>query len=131
MNPPAPGVVDLAERLARVEQPWSPRIVATLNDYEVKVAKIHGEFVWHDHADTDELFLVVSGELTIRYRDHEVQLRAGELHVVPRGVEHCPWSAGRRRDRAHRAGRRRQHRCRRRTPDGGARRLPLLSPVRA
>ena len=90
---PAPGVVDLAERLGHLPEPWSPKVVARLNDDEVTVARVHGEFVWHDHPDTDELFLLVSGELTVRYRDHEVELRPGQLHVVPRGVEHCPWSA--------------------------------------
>jgi mannose-6-phosphate isomerase-like protein (cupin superfamily) len=81
---------DLAEELAAVSEHWSPKVVARLNDYEVKVVKLHGEFVWHAHHDTDELFLVLAGELTIRLRDGEVMLRPGELYVVPRGVEHCP-----------------------------------------
>jgi mannose-6-phosphate isomerase-like protein (cupin superfamily) len=64
--------------------------VARINDYEVKVVKIQGEFTWHSHEDTDELFLVLSGELTIQMRQGDVLVRAGQLFVVPRGVEHCP-----------------------------------------
>lgn len=82
--------VDLAEKLTLFTQPWSPKVVATLNDYEVKVVKIQGDFVWHSHADTDELFLVLSGELTLQLRDRDVHLGPGQLFVVPRGVEHCP-----------------------------------------
>ena len=86
-------VVDLQDRLSLVSDHWSPKVVATLNDYEVKVVKVMGEFVWHSHADTDELFLVVEGTLTIRLRDEEVTLGPGQLFVVPRGVEHCPVAA--------------------------------------
>ena len=68
--------------------------MAKINDYEVKVVRIQGEFVWHQHDDTDELFLVLDGELTIALRDRDVVLRPGELFVVPRGVEHCPRAAG-------------------------------------
>lgn len=82
--------MDLAERLSRVQDHWSPKVIERLNDYEVKVVKVEGEFVWHDHADTDELFLVLTGELTIHYRQESVTLGPGQLHVVPRGVEHCP-----------------------------------------
>jgi mannose-6-phosphate isomerase-like protein (cupin superfamily) len=73
---------------------WSPRVVAAANGQYVKVAKVRGEFVWHAHADEDEFFLVRRGELTIRYRDRpDVTLREGDLHVVPRGVEHNPFAA--------------------------------------
>lgn len=82
--------VDIAERLSRFDDHWAPRTVAGVNDYEVKVVKVRGEFVWHTHEDTDELFLVVSGRLTIQLRDGSVVLGPGELFVVPRGVEHCP-----------------------------------------
>ncbi|MFD7263955.1 cupin domain-containing protein [Streptomyces sp. NPDC059874] len=82
--------VDIAEKLAGFTEQWAPRRVARVNDYEVKVAKIQGEFVWHAHEDTDELFLVVAGTLTIRLRDGDVVLGPGEMYVVPRGVEHCP-----------------------------------------
>ncbi|MGG5260695.1 cupin domain-containing protein [Phycicoccus avicenniae] len=82
--------VDLAAKLALFTEHWSPKAVAALNDYEVKVVKIRGDFVWHTHGDTDELFLVLAGELTIQLRDGDVVLRPGQLYVVPRGVEHCP-----------------------------------------
>ncbi|MEV0368624.1 cupin domain-containing protein [Streptomyces sp. NPDC050636] len=82
--------VNLAEKLSLFSELWSQRKIADLNDYEVKLAKLHGEFVWHTHEDTDELFLVISGRLTIQLRDGDVVLAPGELFVVPRGVEHCP-----------------------------------------
>jgi mannose-6-phosphate isomerase-like protein (cupin superfamily) len=83
-------VRNLAELFGRFDEQWSPKKIADLNDYEVKLVKLQGEFVWHSHEDTDELFLVVDGELTIQLRDRDVVLRSGELFVVPRGVEHCP-----------------------------------------
>jgi mannose-6-phosphate isomerase-like protein (cupin superfamily) len=85
---------DIAEKLSLVSEHWSPKVVARLNDYEVKVVKLKGEFVWHTHDDTDELFLVVDGELTIQLRDGDVVLRPGQMYVVPRGVEHCPVAEG-------------------------------------
>lgn len=84
------GVVNLAERFTHFTDQWSPKVVGRLNDYEIKVVRVQGEFVWHSHDDTDELFLVVDGELTIALRDRDVVLRPGELFVVPKGVEHCP-----------------------------------------
>jgi mannose-6-phosphate isomerase-like protein (cupin superfamily) len=86
--------VDLAERLSQFSEHWSPKVVARLNDYEVKVVKVEGEFVWHTLEDTDELFLVIDGELTIHLREGDVVLRPGQLYVVPRGVEHCPSADG-------------------------------------
>ena len=86
--------VDIAEKLSLFTERWSPKVVARLNDYEIKVAKLEGEFVWHTHEDTDELFLVIEGELTIQLRDGDVRLKPGQLFVVPRGVEHCPIAAG-------------------------------------
>ena len=82
--------LNLTALLGRFDEHWSPKRIATLNDYEVKLAKVQGEFVWHDHPDTDELFLVISGRLTIQLRDRDVILEPGEVFVVPRGVEHCP-----------------------------------------
>src|SRR5919108_6144497 len=84
------GAVNLAEKLALVDERWSPRIVARLNDYDVTVVKVKGEFVWHKHDDTDDFFLVLEGHLTIQLRDRDIELDPGELFVVPRGVEHCP-----------------------------------------
>ncbi len=86
--------VDITEKLSLFSEYWSPKVVARLNDYEIKVVKVKGEFVWHTHDDTDELFIVVAGELTIQLRDGDVRLSAGQLFVVPRGVEHCPIADG-------------------------------------
>jgi mannose-6-phosphate isomerase-like protein (cupin superfamily) len=82
--------VNLADKLSQFSELWSQKKVAVLNDYEIKLAKLNGEFVWHTHEDTDELFLVISGRLTIQLRDADVVLEPGELFVVPREVEHCP-----------------------------------------
>ena len=84
--------VDLAEKLSALERPFEPKIVAYLNDYKVQVAKVHGEFVWHSHPETDDFFLVLDGRLTIQLRDRDVELEVGELYVVPAGVEHRPRS---------------------------------------
>jgi mannose-6-phosphate isomerase-like protein (cupin superfamily) len=85
--------INLAEKLARLHEQWSPRIIAQMNDYHFKLVKIEGEFVWHSHAETDEVFLVLDGEMTIHFRDGEVTLRAGEMFVVPKGREHKPFAA--------------------------------------
>jgi len=85
--------VDLATVLSTLEQPWSPRTVAVLNDYDVRVVRTHGEFTRHSHPETDEVFLVLSGSLTIRLDDAEVTLGPGQLYVVPRGTPHQPYSA--------------------------------------
>lgn len=82
--------IDLAEKLSRFHQHWMPHLVARLNGQEVKLAKLLGEFVWHQHENEDELFLVLSGELRIEFRDHTVSLQPGQMCVVPRGVEHRP-----------------------------------------
>jgi mannose-6-phosphate isomerase-like protein (cupin superfamily) len=82
--------VDLAEKLASFDEHWVPKVVAELNGQYVKVAKFEGEYVWHRHADEDELFLVLKGRMRIRLRDRVVELSEGQLFVVPRGVEHRP-----------------------------------------
>ena len=84
--------VNLAETLATFDEPFSPRIVGRYNGNKLQVAKTRGEFVWHAHPDTDDFFLVVNGQLTIRLRDREIELGPGDLYVVPAGVEHCPVS---------------------------------------
>ena len=89
MNPP----VDLAAVLAQIHKPWQPRTVAVLNDYDLRVVKTHGEFTRHSHPETDEVFLVLSGSLTIRLDDGEVDLGPGQLYVVPKGTPHQPYSA--------------------------------------
>ena len=82
--------INLDEKLASFSDQWAPRIVARYNDNEVRVVKVEGEFIWHQHDDTDELFLVLDGRLDIEMRDRTVALTAGELFVVPRGTEHRP-----------------------------------------
>jgi len=82
--------VNLSHALASFDEAFQPRIVGTYNDNKIQVAKTRGEFVWHSHPDTDDLFYVVEGQLTIQLRDRDVVLGPGELFVVPRGVEHCP-----------------------------------------
>jgi len=82
--------INLHDKLARFSEHWSPRIIAELNDYQFKLARIQGEFVWHDHPDTDEAFIVLDGEMAIELRDGRVELSAGEMYVVPKGVEHKP-----------------------------------------
>ena len=82
--------VTLAEKFAQLPEAYQPAIVGYMNDYKLVVVKTQGEFVWHKHDETDELFLVVAGELTIQLRDRDVVLGPGELFVVPKGVEHCP-----------------------------------------
>lgn len=84
------GPIDLHSKFELFSERWSPKRVARLNDYDVKLVRIAGEFVWHTHQDTDELFLVLDGTLTIQLRDRDVVLGPGQLFVVPRGVEHCP-----------------------------------------
>lgn len=90
----ADDIVDLDAKFELFSEHWSPKLVARLNDYEVKLVRIKGEFVWHSHEDTDELFLVLDGALTIQLRDRDVVLGPGQLYVVPRGVEHCPRAEG-------------------------------------
>ena len=83
-------VVNLEEKASQIKELHRYRLVAELNDYQVKLARLEGEFVWHRHEETDELFYVVSGRLEIAFRDHSVTLNEGELLVVPKGVEHLP-----------------------------------------
>ena len=82
--------VNFAEKLALFNEHWSPKVVAEMNNYQFKLAKLHGEFVWHSHEDTDEVFIVLTGQLRIELRDSAVHLAAGEMYVVPKGVEHRP-----------------------------------------
>jgi mannose-6-phosphate isomerase-like protein (cupin superfamily) len=81
-------VINLAEKLATFTDLWSPKIIGAFNGHDILLVKAHGEFVWHAHPDTDDFFLVLSGRLVIQFREHEVQLGAGDLYVVPKGVEH-------------------------------------------
>ena len=82
--------INLQEKLSKFSEHWSPKIIAQLNNYHLKLAKVQGEFVWHDHPDTDEVFIVVNGQLDILFRDGKVSLAEGEMFVVSKGVEHKP-----------------------------------------
>lgn len=84
--------INIREKLGKFAEHWSPKIIAQMNDYHLKLAKLQGEFVWHTHADTDETFLVIDGEMRIDFPSGSVDLEAGELFVVPRGVEHKPFA---------------------------------------
>lgn len=82
--------INLKEKLSKFSEQWSPKIVGTFNGHDLMVAKVEGEFNWHSHPDTDDFFMVLEGEITIRMRDGDVTLQTGEIFVVPKGVEHCP-----------------------------------------
>jgi mannose-6-phosphate isomerase-like protein (cupin superfamily) len=86
--------VNLAEKLAKVSEYWSPKIVGEVNDSLVKLVKFQGEFVWHHHENEDEMFLVVKGTMRMRFRERDVLVHEGEFIIVPRGVEHMPVAEG-------------------------------------
>lgn len=85
--------INLEQKLGLFAEHWQPKVVAEMNDYQFKLVKVEGDFVWHSHADTDETFLVVDGELRIDFRDKSVTVGAGEMYVVPKGVEHKPFAS--------------------------------------
>ena len=84
--------INLGEKFRVLTETWSPRVVAEMNDYQFKIVKLEGDFIWHDHKDTDETFMVLAGELRIDFRDGCVLIGAGEIFVVPKGVEHKPFA---------------------------------------
>ncbi|MEM7030463.1 MAG: cupin domain-containing protein [Chloroflexota bacterium] len=85
-------IVNFNQKLSLISEQWTPKNVAQMNDYHFKLVKIEGDFVWHSHADTDEAFIVIKGQLDIEMRDQTVTLSPGELYVVPKGVEHKPYA---------------------------------------
>lgn len=85
--------INFKEKLSRFTEHWSPKIIAQMNDYHFKIVKFEGEFVWHSHEDTDEVFIVLDGDMSIAFRNGSVDLKAGEMLVVPKGVEHKPFAA--------------------------------------
>jgi len=85
-------VVNFNEKLELIKTYWSPKIVASLNDYHFKLVKVKGDFIWHNHQTTDEAFIVLSGELRIDYRDQSITLREGEMHIVKKGIVHKPYA---------------------------------------
>jgi mannose-6-phosphate isomerase-like protein (cupin superfamily) len=84
--------LNFAEKISRIATYWSPRVIAEMNDYQFKVVKLLGDFIWHDHLDTDEAFIVLEGQLRIDFRDGHVLVNAGEMYVVPKSVEHKPFA---------------------------------------
>jgi mannose-6-phosphate isomerase-like protein (cupin superfamily) len=84
--------INLEEKLTKFSDHWSPKIIARMNDYHFKLVKFKGDFIWHKHDDTDETFIVLDGEMTIDFRDGKVDIKAGEMFVVPRGIEHKPFA---------------------------------------
>lgn len=82
--------INLLQKFSTFTEHWSPKIVAKLNDYDILIAKVEGEFTWHNHPDTDEFFMVIEGEITIEMKDGDVSLGPGEVYVVPKGKEHRP-----------------------------------------
>lgn len=84
--------INLSKKLSLFSEHWRPKVIAELNDYEFKLVKLQGDFVWHSHADTDEAFLVIDGCMRIDFRDGSVDLHAGDLYVVPKGIEHKPFA---------------------------------------
>ncbi|ASU39532.1 cupin [Herbaspirillum sp. meg3] len=84
--------INFGQKLTLFSEQWSQRVIAEMNDYQFKLAKLEGDFIWHDHADTDEVFIVLEGELRIDFRDGAVHLSAGEMFVIPKGVQHKPYA---------------------------------------
>jgi len=82
--------INLAEKLSLFSEHWTPKVISEFNGHDVMVVKVQGEFNWHSHPDTDDFFLVLQGSITIKMREGDVHLNAGEMYVVPKGVEHCP-----------------------------------------
>ena len=84
--------INLKEKLSKFSDHWSPKVIAEMNDYQFKLVKIQGEFIWHNHDDTDETFIVIEGEMKIEFENETLQLNEGDMFVVPKGVEHKPWA---------------------------------------
>lgn len=85
--------INLQEKFGLFVEQWQPKVIAEMNDYQFKVVRLQGDFVWHTHADTDEAFMVLDGMLRIDFRDGVVQIGPGEMYVVPKGMEHKPFAA--------------------------------------
>lgn len=85
--------LNLADKFSKFTDHWSPRVISELNDYQFKLAKLQGDFIWHSHAETDEAFIVIKGTLHIEFRDGTIAINEGEMYVVPKGVEHRPYCA--------------------------------------
>ena len=84
--------INFARKFALFDEQWQPKVVAEMNDYQFKIVRLQGDFIWHDHRDTDETFIVIDGVLRIDFRDGAVEVKAGEMFVAPKGVEHKPYA---------------------------------------
>ena len=84
--------INLEDKLSKFSEHWSPKVIAEMNDYQFKLVRIEGEFVWHDHPDTDEVFIVIEGTMKIEFEDRTIELSEGEMLVVPKGVRHKPYA---------------------------------------
>ena len=91
---PAYRAINFQQKLSLFNDQWQPRVIAEMNDYQFKIVKLQGDFIWHDHKDTDETFIVLEGKLRLDFRDGAVNIGAGEMYVVPKGVEHKPSAEG-------------------------------------
>jgi mannose-6-phosphate isomerase-like protein (cupin superfamily) len=85
--------INFAQKFGLFAEQWQPKVIAEMNDYQFKIVKLQGDFIWHDHRDTDETFIVIEGSLRIDFRDGAVEIGPGEMYVVPKGVEHKPYAA--------------------------------------
>lgn len=88
-----PETINFDQKLSQFSEQWSPKIIAQMNNYHFKLVKIEGDFVWHDHPETDEVFIILSGTMRIDFRDGSINLKTGEMAVVPKGIEHKPFAA--------------------------------------
>ena len=84
--------INLQEKFSKFSQHWTPKVIAEMNDYQFKLVKIEGEFVWHNHYDTDEVFIVIEGKMFIEFENETIELNQGEMYVVPKGVQHKPYA---------------------------------------
>lgn len=85
-------VINLQDKFAKFSEHWTPKVIAEMNDYQFKLVKIEGEFVWHNHSDTDEVFIVVEGKMKIEFEHETIELNQGEMYVVPKGLQHKPYA---------------------------------------
>lgn len=92
VQPKSYPAINFSEKFALFSERWSPKVVAELNDYQFKIVRIEGDFIWHDHPETDEAFIVLDGELRIDFRDGFATIKPGEMYVVPKGIEHKPYA---------------------------------------
>ena len=84
--------INLQEKFSKFSQHWTPKVIAEMNDYQFKLVKLEGAFVWHNHDDTDEVFIVIEGKMFIEFEDETIELNQGEMYVVPKGVQHKPYA---------------------------------------